>query len=243
MLFARVDIVRELQRAKLKQKDVQEALLKEASGILEQSAREEMQIIQRLGSTIDYKAKPVNVADQLNVFSDTEIKAICLKYRLRFLNSGHFKGHIPYEAIKRIREFERENDLNDSEFRIMAPAELLNLEDSMKDPLLFICLADRKYLLIYKWGKDLSWNRALLNYPMRNIAALVLTAIFVALVATIFISSDYLIVSQTTQPLLVLHKTFIFFISSAFVFTMSLVYGIVTNKQFSEDAWNSKYFN
>jgi len=243
MLFAPVDIVKELQREKLKQKEVQEALLKEACGILEHSARGDVQIIQRLGGAIDYMAKPVDVADHLNVFSDAEIKAICLKYRLRFLNSGHFKGKIPYQAIKRIGEFERENDFIVSEFRIMAPARLLNLEDRMKDPLLFICLADRKYFLIYKWGKDLSWHRALLNYPMRNIAALVLTAFFVALVATIFIPSDYLIVSHSTQPLILLHKIFIFFISSAFVFTMSIVYGIVTNKQFSEDVWNSKYFN
>jgi len=38
-------------------------------------------------------------------------------------------------------------------------------------------------------------------------------------------------------------KAFSGFIMAGMLFTISLIIGIVSSKDFSEDVWNSKYFN
>src|SRR5688572_679460 len=97
MSFKRINIEEEL----LKTKEV-EQLLKDAQLLLKQDAEKEEALKKSLQQYLP--APPASsshliLGDQDLVFSLNTIKATCVKYRLRFLDSQLFKNEIPYEAL------------------------------------------------------------------------------------------------------------------------------------------------
>lgn len=102
-----------------------------------------------------------------NIFHLSEIKSICITYRLRFLDSHLFKGKIPPEALLKAANLAREHKTNLQNFKILAPGKQFQLDDA-NDPMLFIPLGGELYYLIHKWGADLNRWRKLWVYPLQN---------------------------------------------------------------------------
>ena len=63
-----------------------------------------------------------------NIFHKDTIKSICVRYRLRFLDSNLFKGEYPKNITKIISNIERSMSLNLNNFMIMAPSKLFKLK-------------------------------------------------------------------------------------------------------------------
>ena len=168
-----------------------------------------------------------------NIFHKDTIKNICIRYRLRFLDSNLFKGEYPKNITKIISDIEKKHDTNLNNFMIMAPSKLFKIK-SPDDPILFIPIGNNYYYLIHKWGEEFNYLRKLLVLPFKNIDNLtifsVLVSVFFALLGKLFIPS--LTSSEVFILFLFLVKGFIFI----FFYTFFL-----TRKNFSESIWNSKY--
>lgn len=125
-----------------------------------------------------------------SVYTHSQIKDICMKYRLRFLSSGLFKGEVPFEAIVAIKEKIKNpklkflEDLSRRELTnnlfVVAPSEMFKLQDgnenkkeririeklrkiAAKDPALFLRLDESHYLFIKEWGNSFSPMRRILG--------------------------------------------------------------------------------
>jgi hypothetical protein len=168
-----------------------------------------------------------------NIFHKDTIKNICVRYRLRFLDSNLFKGEYPKNITKIISDIEKKHDTNLNNFMIMAPSKLFKIK-SPDDPILFIPIGNNYYYMIHKWGEEFNYLRKLLVLPFKNIDNLtifsVLVSVFFALLGKLFIPS--LTSSEVFILFLFLVKGFIFI----FFYTFFL-----TRKNFSESIWNSKY--
>lgn len=179
--------------------------------------------------------------DPDRVFSLGSIKRICVKYRLRFLDAGLFRGHLPNQAVQAVRALERKSEAPLTSFKIMAPAERFQLCDSEVDPLLFVPIGDGRYYLVHKWGNDLAWYRAVLNWPFRSLLTLAFSVLLVAMVGAALVPAAWIATDGTGffsgQRLLLL------FWSSMVCAGFTAFGWFAFFGQFSRQAWNSRYFN
>jgi len=165
-----------------KKENMEDKILKEFNTIIENDEKIDKGILSRLGLDKNI-AKAKEIIQEKNnlekykeykVFHINEIKKVCYKYKLRFLPTESFKGEIPVELTAKVKEFEKKVPnhtktkdyyyYEDYKYFIAAPRESFELQDRPKDPLLFVeIIADEYYILLYKWGNDLSITRRVLN--------------------------------------------------------------------------------
>lgn len=189
----------------------------------------------------EHPARIVGI-DPERVYHRDSIKALCVRYRLRFLPGGLFKGEIPNQAIYALRGLERKAEAPLASFMLMAPARRFKLCDSEVDPLLFVPLDNDLYYLVHKWGNDMGPLRRIVNWPLRTPAHLAATVFFFAMILTMSVPTGIL----TSDPA----ASFWGFPRILFLFWSSMVCASFTVfgwfaffGQFSSEAWNSKYFN
>lgn len=168
-----------------------------------------------------------------NIFHKNIIKKICVRYRLRFLDSKLFKGDYPENITSIISDLERKHETQLDNFMIMAPSKLFKVK-SPDDPILFVPIGNDYYYLIHKWGKEFNQIRKLLVLPFKNIDNL---TIFSVLVSVFFALLGKLII-----PSLTLSEVFILFLFlvKGFIFIFFYLF-FLTRRNFSESIWNSKY--
>ena len=168
-----------------------------------------------------------------NIFHKDTIKNICVRYRLRFLDSNLFKGEYPKNITKIISNIEKKHDTNLNNFMIMAPSKLFKIK-SPDDPILFIPIGNDYYYLIHKWGEEFNSIRKLLVLPFKNIDNL---TIFSILISVLFAFIGKLII-----PSLTFSEVFILFLFLVKGFIFIFFYAFfLTRKNFSESIWNSKH--
>jgi hypothetical protein len=83
------------------------------------------------------------------IFHLTQIRAVCIDYRLRFLDSRFFKNGIPEEAVSKISTLEKTHQVELRGFKIIAPSKAFQLL-SYDDPLLFAPIGNDYYYLIHQ---------------------------------------------------------------------------------------------
>ena len=121
--------------------------------------------------------------DMDKIFHIDSIEKLCIKYRLRFLDTHLFKGDYPNELYSIIPELEATHETKLENFKIMAPSKLFRLK-TKEDPLLFVPIGNGYYYLIHKWGNDLKTYRKLLVWPFKNTNTLIFTSILLSLAST-----------------------------------------------------------
>jgi hypothetical protein len=107
MKFNQVNIKTEL----LEQKQKNAGLLDQVATILSASIKLDEDVLYRLQhAPIEQimDVASIDETDKVNLFNINQIKAICLKYNLRFLDSSYFKSEFPYEAISKIKAFRKQ---------------------------------------------------------------------------------------------------------------------------------------
>lgn len=230
MNFNTVDLEKELDR--LKEKDQKQAVLSEVDSILQQAEQEDLRVSASLSGEQKTILIDESLLDDSRIYSYEQIKQICIKYRLRFLDSKVFKGEIPYEAIAKIKQLEREQNQTLNGFKIVAPKELFQLEDKDSDPLLFLPLKNGRYYLIHKWGGELNVFRSILAFPLRNFMSMFWFLVGVAIVFSLAVPTP----SWHVFLFLVVHS----FIAICGI-TCMLVF--MARENFSSTEWNSKYLS
>ncbi len=172
-----------------------------------------------------------------HIFHIEDIKKLCIIYRLRFLDSHYFKGDFPEEAISEVRNLENKHQIELKNFKIVAPAKLLKLENA-DDPLLFAPMGNDYFYLIHKWGNDLHPFRKLLMWPYKSFDNLVF-AVFVLSILLTSIAPMHLL---TPNPGIGQYIFLAFYIFTA-VGGMVILYGFSKGKNFNGAIWDSKYYN
>ena len=173
--------------------------------------------------------------DMDKIFHIDSIEKLCIKYRLRFLDTHLFKGDYPNELYSIIPELEATHETKLDNFKIMAPSKLFRLK-TKEDPLLFVPIGNGYYYLVHKWGNDLKTYRKLLVWPFKNINTLIFTSILLSLASTALGSVLFNKLSDTQ-----LFVIFVFNIKTFVFITFYLLF--MMRKNFNESIWDSKYKN
>lgn len=167
----------------------------------------------------------------------TDIKKLCVDFRLRFLPAQYFKGEWPEEAVEKVRQLEVEHDTTIEDLRIIAPAKRLRLENA-DDPLLMLPLGNDYFYLIHKWGNDLHPFRKWMMWPYKNFENMVFTVFLISVLLTWFLPIEWLHPEPGAREYVL---TFLFLFKC--VGFVVLYYGFAKGKNFNEAIWNSKYYN
>jgi len=236
-----VNLEEELKSLRNKEVKKSEVTLKAFKDLFQANWERENDILQNLQKGA--KSSQLLVTENLEedkIFSLDEIKALCLKYRLRFLSTKYFNKEYPQEAIRKIKETEALSGQQIDAFAILAPAQMFNLEDANKDPLLFAPLDDGRFYLIHKWGTDLSSWRKYMAWPTKTLANLLITLVALSILVAAIIPTDWILAGGSY---------FNFYRFGFIAFNMIFLTGIVSyfwlamNQKFSVEAWNSSNFN
>ena len=218
-------------------------LLDQVADILSTSVKQDEDVLYRLQYAPIAQIMAIDALteeDKPNLFTSQQIKHICLKYNLRFLDSSYFKSPFPYEAIAKIKAFEHTYAVTIKNFKVIAPAEVFKLEDCNKDPLLFAQLADNRYYLIHQWGNDLAWYRALVSFPVKSVYSYFMFMWLPAAMIAFGIPFSWLNVLPENALNMRLWLTVHSFIA---LFFFVIFLGSTAHKNFSENSWDSKYYN
>ena len=183
----------------------------------------------------DYKNNQLKFdkMESKNIFHKDTIKKICVRYRLRFLDSNLFKGEYPKNITRIITDLESKHDTSLSNFKIMAPSKLFKIK-SPDDPILFVPIGNDYFYLVHKWGKEFNKLRKLMVLPFKNIDNLTIFSILVSIF--------FALVGKLVMPSLTSSEVFILFLFLVKGFIFIFFYRFfLTRRNFSESNWNSKY--
>ena len=173
-----------------------------------------------------------------NIYHISDIKKICIDYRLRFLNIKYFKADIPLTAQTKLKTFKKEQKLNILDLKIMAPSKLFKLKNA-DDPLLFCNLGNDYFYLIDKWGNDLSFFRKISMWPFKSLTNILFFIAFLSLLATLIIPKGIFVYENS--PNVEFFITYLFMLKS--IVAVVLFFGFSLGKNFNKAIWNRKYFN
>ncbi len=220
----------------------QAVIVQEVYSILEEEQKKDELLRAAVLSSMKHRENRVAGLDPLRTYDVEDIRRACVKYRLRFLPAGRFKGNIPREAIYTLRQLEARSDAPLGGFKIMAPAKRFRLCDGNADPLLFIPVGGGSYYLVHQWGRSLGPWRAVTGWPFRNWKNLVVTVflasvIIGALTPSIWLSADPTVPWWDGHRLMAVFSTTVI-LCAATAFGWLAFFG-----QFSEEAWDSETFN
>ena len=198
------------------------------------------QITQRIfGPNSGAEDLDVSRLDPERIYHIEQIRNLCTNYRLRFLDGSFFKGEIPYEAISRVKKLQRDQNREISNFKIMAPAPMFNLQLKDRDPLLFVPLSSTHFYLVHKWGRDLHPLRRLMVFPFRNFQSLLATVALLAFIVVMSVPSSLMMGPYDTTSAGI-RVIFFFYLFIAFS-GLTALYGFSRMKNFNANLWNSKY--
>lgn len=237
-MFTKTNLENKLSNLRLKRVD-ENVLMAQVQDILDQHSKARTEIKQRLTEK-NAPAKNEFVFDRVTsekIFHLEDIKRLCVTYRLRFLDARFFKGQYPEEAISEIRRLEKEHHTTLTNFKIVAPAKRLKLENA-DDPLLFAPMGNDFYYLVHKWGNDLHPFRKLLMWPYKSFENLVFTIFVISLVLASMTPLHLFSKTESTQEYVML----LLFIFKGLA-GIALFYGFAKGKNFNNAIWNSKYYN
>ena len=237
-MIKKTNIEEKLLRVRERKADPQK-IIKEVYEILNDSTNSDIRIEKNLGGrkgTIE-NAFDFDLLETKNIYHIDQIKQICIDYRLRFLDSKYFKGDIPSEAISKIKNLEKNHDLELKGFKIVAPSKLFKLKDK-DDPLLFAPIGNDYYYLVHKWGNDLHPLRRIFAWPFKSIVNLAIVVLLGSYLLTLLVPSGLFSKNNTSTEFWIIF--FFMFKCSASVI---LFYGFALGKNFDPGIWNSKYFN
>jgi len=173
------------------------------------------------------------------IFNAEVVKAVCVNFRLRFLRSGAYKGEYPPEAANLAEVFAEDETHFTGRFYVMAPSHFFTLSGRRSSPILFAERNDGRLQVMYMWGSTVSWVRLLLNYPFRNFYSMVATSVVIGLaVVMLFFAMNWLSAENWFKNILI--KIPIFVLVTGFSLVISVIYGLITYTDFSEEAWRSR---
>lgn len=226
-----VDLLDELITARKKNGDEVVAF---AHQVLKNEVQREQEIRHRLDQVSGHHWDvDVEALDQSRIFELRDIHKICVKFRLRFLDTSMFIGEYPREVVQELKKLEDQYGSPVLGLQIMAPMKKFKLLDRNEDPVLLAKLEDGRYFFVAKWGTDLHWNRKLLVWPLRSFTTFFISLFVACVLISLLIPTDMI---WNIKFYVALHLFIGLFGVCCFV-------GMTYNINFSDQDWNNKFFN
>jgi hypothetical protein len=219
----------------------QAALLQDVHDMLADEQRRDDVLRATVRTSRNPAAVQVPDAHPDRVYSLGEIRAACVKHRLRFLEGALYKGDLPGQAVLGMRRLERLAGHAVTGYMVLAPSAQFRLCDSEVDPLLFVPMGDDRFYLVARWGSDLAPWRAWVYWPVRRPLHLTLVLLMAALVFAMAMPAELL--GDAGKPWLNAQRLLLLFWSTMVISGFALFGWFAFFGQFSKDAWNSRYFN
>lgn len=173
----------------------------EASGFTRLVARKTVR--SGTGWALETSRLPAN-----QIYTRQEIFVLCKRYRLRFLSTERYVGSIPDNLGAAIAQFQDTvKTTRSSGYYICAPKEAF-VQSKPIDPILFYRVAEDRFILVHKWGTDISWWRKVLVWPLRSdlsnfaTCGIAGTALFAALCAIYGSGQNAIFVNMIVASLL-----------------------------------------
>jgi len=239
-MLERINLRLELLKERERIRQSQERLIDEVKDVLLRAHEYEEKLQERIRKSSDIASEDFNNLKPENIFSLPEIRNICTRYRLRFLETRYLRHPLPYEAFIHIKEFEKKQQTEIKQFSILAPAEAFRL-DKKTDPLLFAHLGNDRYYLLHQWGNDLSAFRKVIMFPLRNFYTLLATIIITSFAIAFLVPKEWIVYDEHLYPMMYNFRMFLFFLLTTGSMATVFYIGITRNKELSEEAWNSKW--
>lgn len=220
----------------------QEQVMHEVHEILAREQERDDVLKAAVLSSRGHRVNHIPRLDPDRVFHVSSIRSLCIRYRLRFLDAGRFKGSLPGAALLELRRLEARSDGPLRGFKVMAPAARFKLCDSDADPLLFVAVGPEHYYLVHKWGRDLHPFRAIMQWPLRGALQGLVSLLVLALVAAALLPNT-VIGADAGAPWWGAHRLL------AVLWTVMLTAGSASFGwfaffgKFSDRAWNDPHFN
>lgn len=196
-LFNQQPVFQALQKHKKKTATPEEALINETNKILKQDLFDDKKILANLRQYEESFEYAEEDQDHLKeVFTLQHIKAIAIEYRLKFLESKHFRPEFPYEAILKIKDHNRlyRKDLKHF-FVLTTDSHFKN--NSSEEALLFAKTVYGNYLLIHRWGEPLDKWRKLKNLLLRDFEYLFMSVVTITLCTTLCLPTEVITLDDT----------------------------------------------
>ncbi len=234
-----VDLYEQLKRQRKRRELESEGFLDKVKFMLFEEVTKDLDTRERIKenqAVLRYPSK--EGLDEKRIFTQKDVRSVCIAYHLRFLHSTFFKNDFPPSVLRKIRQFEKiaRTPVN---YYIMAPAKAFTLKNKDSDPVLFAKVGDDDFYFIDKWGKELHVVRKIVMYPIRSIAHLLLTILGASAVFSAIIPDHTLVLAGQTESY---PYRFILFVTLFFCLCAILSFGLLTfHKNFSNSLWNSKF--
>jgi hypothetical protein len=169
-VFGKINILSELFKERKRLRSGEDELLLEAKRILISDKFSEKNILDNLKLyNKNFELLNEENIDQSALYTENEIKSICLHYGLYFADSQLYKGEFPYEAILKIKDFNKAQGKDLRHFKLVASAPMFKNPKINTSCLLFCETIYGHYFLIHKWGTPLPWYQKLKSFSLTKI--------------------------------------------------------------------------
>jgi hypothetical protein len=214
-----------------------QGLLQEVQHILSFSERREAEIIKLFGADSLLSASDEGFRSDMHpaFYTEQQVKDLAVSNRLRFLPVSLFNGAIPYKAISIIKAYQHRHPGVELEFFMLAPAKSFTLRDHNRDPFLF-CKTTNGFQLLCRWGKSFPFYHQLIHYPLRSFNSLIICCLLAGLL-TVICASFFGIANSPHLLKSLLFKIPVLILSSGFIATLAICFGLLNYMEFSEDNW------
>lgn len=234
------DIKNELLKLKAKPKLPEDEVIAEVNRILSQSIFKEENILRNL-RTYNKSFQKLNeeFLEEHLVFKPSEIKKTCIKLRLKFLDSQNYHFDVPYAAVLKIKELNREQGKDLEGFKIMGVSESFRKRLPHTNFALFAPTVYGNYYLIHTWGEKLPWYKKMMAFPLRNFETLALSLMLFVFVITLSLPT-YLITLDRTATYWCGYRIATYFHLLIFFSGVTAYILVGFNKRFSGQVWQQE---
>ncbi len=214
------------------------AILEEVSRILNQNehARDAIKETLHAKSSTDSNDFNPDLLQTDKIYHLTQIRSVCINYRLRFLDSSQFKDGMPEEAISKINALEKLHETKLEGFKIMAPSKAFELKNA-DDPLLFAPIGNDYYYLIHQWGNEINPLRKWLVKPFENLMNFTWFCLILSLIIT------WLTPENNLSKSIPMARTIIFLFAFKSVIAVLMYAFFMMGKNFNNAIWSRPFYN
>lgn len=239
-MFSDFDIKEELTKRKIRSVKPEDEVIAEVNRILAQSIYKEKNILQNIKTyNKSFQLLDEEGLEDHLVFKPEELKEVCIKLRLKFLDSQNYQFDVPYSALLKIKELNRIQRKDLEGFKIMGIAEGYRKRINHANFALFAPTVLGNYYLIDHWGTKLKWYTKLLAFPLRNFETLMLTVLSWVFIVTMSLPT-YLITLDRTATYWCGYRIAVFFHLLIFFSGVTAYILVGFNKRFSGSIWQEE---
>ena len=230
----------ELKKEKLKNISLQQnLLLLEVYRIINSGSKNKTQILVKTNYSTILSIKKTQFASS-RIFSISEIRNVCIKNRLRFLDSYYYKSPLPYDVYLKCSAFEIELDIQGN-FKILTEASNFKAGFPGTQHLIFADLGNGEYYFIAKWGNEYSKFRKFMVLPFRNPEVHLLSIFALSMLLTAITPTRFLTTDPSIAYLSMIRFAFYFW-CVIFLAAFSTYYVIGIRKNLNSGEWDSSSF-